>query len=648
MKLALCICPQWSIETPSFAIGSLKSHISNKNTIVKQFDLNIESSLYVKEIDKDLFYDWGNDKPWNSKRTFVNDVLPILKDFWDSRIEELSKYDVVCFTTYTSNIMATDYIARYLKQKNPKIQIWYGGPYSWYSECGGLVEDEKYREFVDVACGSNEGETIIADLVNSYEKNKNYENINGIYRWDKMTPSFPTVLPKGRSGRTPVFNGNARPIILNTLERPSWDKEVIQHYDKLNQDTTLPIQSSRGCTFKCTFCSETRLYRYKNNDKLLNDIKHLINDTEIKSFWFTDSLINGSMSRFEDFVNVLSEEKIDKIKWGGYFRIHKKLNHRLLKKAVKSGLDYMNVGMENGVPKILNLMEKRQETETISMFLKSAYKNSVHFNANWIPGFPKENHIDFMTGLKFLYDNKKYFGRNGGIFLMQSTDIIDNTPLDIYKEKFDVSDDKKIFKSWVSNDLKNFLLVRHLRSYLTEVLLRSSNIRLQSRILRNALEIKKCDVDFKRYKKSNFFNTSFLSQSYSDDTKQIIKNEIELNIKTFAWLIANVSRQSDISLSINDDFKTYDLEDSHFLCNIDLKTKNNKLNLVVDYKVRVDKKDNELMKNDNDINIDERFELSIDINKCGEDEVNQTLYLDSLDYKKYNISLPRTSLTGTY
>ena len=646
MRLALVICPQWSIETPSFAIGSLKSHIKNKNTIVKQFDLNVESSLYVKEIDKDLFYDWGNDKPWNSKRTFVNNVLPILKDFWDSRIEELVKYDVVCFTTYTSNIMATDYIARYLKERNKKIQIWYGGPHSWYSDCGGLVEDGKYREFVDVACGSNEGETIIADLVNSYEKNKNYENINGIYRWDKMTPSFPTVLPKGRSGRTPVFNGNARPIILNTLERPSWDNEVIQHYDKLNQDTTLPIQSSRGCTFKCTFCSETRLYRYKNNDKLLNDIKHLINDTEIKNFWFTDSLINGSMSRFEDFVNVLSEENINDIKWGGYFRIHKKLNNKLLKKAVKSGLDYMNVGMENGVPKILNLMEKRQETETISMFLKSAYKNNVHFNANWIPGFPKENHIDFMTGLKFLYDNKKYFGRNGGIFLMQSTDIIDNTPLDIYKDKFDVSNDKKLFNSWVSKDSKNFLLVRHLRSYLTEVLLKSSNIRLQSRILRNALDVKKCDIDFKKYKKSNFFDTNFLNESFSDDTKQIIKNEIELNIKTFSWLIANVSRKSDISISINDYFKTYDLKDSHFLCNIDLQTKGNKLNLDVDYEVKVHKDDNSL--DNKNINIKENFQLTLDITKCGKDERNHHLYLDSLNYDKYNISLPRTSLTRTY
>ena len=55
-----------------------------------------------------------------------------------------------------------------------------------------------------------------------------------------MTPSFPTALPKGRSGREPVFNGDTRPIILNTLERPSWDNEVIYHYDKFKprHDTT--------------------------------------------------------------------------------------------------------------------------------------------------------------------------------------------------------------------------------------------------------------------------------------------------------------------------------------------------------------------------------------------------------------------------
>ena len=49
MRLALCICPQWSVQTPSFAIGSLKSHINNEDVEVDQVDLNIRSSLYTKE-----------------------------------------------------------------------------------------------------------------------------------------------------------------------------------------------------------------------------------------------------------------------------------------------------------------------------------------------------------------------------------------------------------------------------------------------------------------------------------------------------------------------------------------------------------------------------------------------------------------------
>ena len=192
MRIALCICPQWSVQTPSFAIGSLKSHINNKDVVVEQIDLNILSSIYTKEKNIEKFWDWGNDTPWNSETNFQTEILPYFKDLWHEYIEILSTYDIVAFTTYTSNIITTDYIARYVKQINPKIQIWYGGPYSWYSECGGLVEKDNYREFVDIACGSNDGERIISDLVNKYIEDGHYENIRGIYRWDKISPSFPT------------------------------------------------------------------------------------------------------------------------------------------------------------------------------------------------------------------------------------------------------------------------------------------------------------------------------------------------------------------------------------------------------------------------------------------------------------------------
>ena len=60
--------------------------------------------------------------------------------------------------------------------------------------------------------------------------------------------------------------------------------------------------------------------------------------------------------------------------WGGHFRTHKKLDGDLLEKAEHVGLNYMNVGIENGTNKILGLMEKGQTSDDVSHFLKIVMK----------------------------------------------------------------------------------------------------------------------------------------------------------------------------------------------------------------------------------------------------------------------------------
>ena len=605
MKIALCICPQWSIESPSYALGVLKSEINNPKVEVKQFDINMDSSIYMRDVDYEFWYDWGNDKPWNSDNNFKEYVLPRLQDFWKPYIEELSTYDVVTFTNYTSNIMSTDYIARYVKEKNPNVQIWYGGPYSWYSEYGGLVEqggmqnnvkrifDVHHREFVDVACNSSDGETVIGNLVDCYVRDGHYENVKGIWRWDKMKPSFPTFMKAGRSGRTAVFNGRTIPLNLNDTKTPMWDEDILENYLTLckirtedptffgeeaqafteehmleNEDgydpremkgaipgrnrnsmipemdktitgekafagelsrdghsnlysdfAVLPIQGSRGCTFKCTFCAETRLYRYKSPEKIIEQMKHMIDKTGIYKFWFTDSLINGSMKLFSKFVEELECEikngrLPENIEWGGHFRTHKKLDGDLLSRANNAGLNHMNVGFESVVPKILGLMEKGQLPEQISDFLKGCYESKAKFQGNWLPGFPKENHMDFLVGSKWLYDNAKYFRANGEITLLQSTDIYDNTPLDVYKDEFDVSKENSFLNDWVSNDNKNFLLVRHLRSFLYEAQVNIFEIFYRRRIWNNPLKINKLKVDLKDKVDSIPFESEFLNSKH--------------------------------------------------------------------------------------------------------------------------------------
>ena len=683
MKLALCICPQWSVQTPSFAIGSLKSHIKNKDVEVEQFDLNIRTSLYTKEKHIEKFWDWGNDTPWNSEANFKDEILPHFKDLWHEYIDKLAEYDVVAFTTYISNIVTTDYIARYLKQKNPKIQIWYGGPYSWYAESAGLVENDNYSEYVDVACSSTDGEKIISDLVNRYMEDGHYENVKGIYRWDKIAPSFPTVLKKGRSGRKPVFNGPVLPQNLNELEIPSWDKEIIDEFKKLTEafdtELQLPMQTSRGCTFKCTFCSETRLYRTKNNDKIVDEMKGLTEQTGINNFWFTDSLINGSMKNFKLLVEKLETEMdngtIPKMYWGGHFRTHKKLDGELLTKAVKVGLNYMNVGIENGVNKILALMEKGQTSDDVSHFLKSAYESKVFFVGGWIPGFPKENYMDFMLQLKFLYDNRTYFGNNGLLNLMQSTDILNHTPLDVYRDDFEVSKKKTMLNAWVSKDYKNILMIRHLRSFLTEVMLRSFKFTKEgedligdefsyattkekggkppyyrARLREKDLVFNNVEVELKDKIDNDIFNKDFLLSTEQNNIVDTIKNEITKTIKGFAWVMVNTTNKSNIDFMVRDNFKGYGLKDSCFNLNFSLKSNGDDFELDFGFDFKIGKVDKQLFDKTDDLDFIARNEIQIvdNVNEYKFSEEVNDLYLDSTDYKRHKISIPRVPMTNQY
>ena len=40
---------------------------------------------------------------------------------------------------------------------------------------------------------------------------------------------------------------------------------------------------------------------------------------------------------------------------------------------------------------------------------------------------------------------------------MRSTDMLNNTPLEVYRDKFDISNNNKLFNTWVSDDKRNFL-----------------------------------------------------------------------------------------------------------------------------------------------------------------------------------------------
>jgi hypothetical protein len=219
-KVAVVMCPAWSLETPPLSLGLLAGALKSRDRDVKQFHINLTSAMHVDyDTHQELWAPTGHFF-WTNDHSFEDKILPLYKDNWDTIIEELSTFDIITFTTYFSNIVVTDYIAERLYKKNPDVHIFYGGPYCWNAPDGGLRIStpigEPRRDWIKVSCDT-EGELIINDLVDCYEKGESYETVNGIWTW--------------KENKKPTFTGIRIPQKdLDVIPTVNWDGVELQNY----------------------------------------------------------------------------------------------------------------------------------------------------------------------------------------------------------------------------------------------------------------------------------------------------------------------------------------------------------------------------------------------------------------------------------
>ena len=258
---------------------------------------------------------------------------------------------------------------------------------------------------------------------------------------------------------------------------------------------------------------------------------------------------------------------------------------------------------------------------------------------------------------------------------MQSTDILDHTPLDVYKDEFDVSKEKTILNSWTSNDYKNISMIRHLRAFLIETLLKSLNFTREgedligddfsyatpkekggkppyyrARIRENSLQVGEVEVELKEEKDNSIFTNEFLLSTEQNNIVDTIENEVIKTIKGFAWVMVNTTNKSNINFIIRDNFKGYNLKDSHFNCNFSLKSNGDDFELDVQYGFKIGKTDKQLFDDTDKLDFVARNNINIkdNVGKYKYSNEVDELYQDSIDYKRHKVSFPRTEMTNQY
>jgi hypothetical protein len=687
------MCPQWSLESPPLSLGMFNSTLLNCGFDSKIFDINLKTAKVCNVEEQQELWSATGHFLWTNTHSFNERIVPRFNKDWENFIEEISEYDIATFTTYFSNITVTDYISKKIFDINPNIHIFYGGPYCWSSRGDALY----HRPWVKVLC-DREGDNIIKELVMSYNLGNGYEKVKGIYIFDDQNQI--------------KFTGDKYDVVdINNISIPDWGDLDLNEYAPFtyNKNPHIPLQGSRGCIAKCTFCAETRIYRYKTADILVKEIIELEKKYKINNFSFVDSLINGSMVQFKKLIetlsNLIENGTIKSLNMGGYARTHKDMDDKLMKKAAKAGFTWFSIGVESGTPKILEIIEKRQTREGIEQLWEACWRNGIRMDANWITGYPKENTIDWLVSLYFLYKNKKFIQNVPAGQYPAGMHM--GAPLDAYRSVFNISDNMYIFNKmdgWVTNNLKSNFINRFYRLKLTHLFLKTwkiffSGFRDVGKSIKyinfhdkksvfNLDEFKDWKTgyngtfwtnhdNFKKHKifykvKDENYNVPYLefanipeddeydsSVNIVDTIKMTVRNEI----RSWCWLIYQLSGPFDIEVEFDENYSELNIDGARLVSNFKfISTLDGNYNLFIKTKLKVDDTARQTIYIQNGGEEYENFDISFEDNFKDSGNMNDRYdnenyfqkkygipnYIDTMNTEKYKLNLKRTKLTGKY
>lgn len=282
--------------------------------------------------------------------------------------------DMVCITAVTMGYKEVYNVINMLKNKGYKVVV--GGPHV-SSFRKKVLEDTK----ADFAV-KREGEETIVRIC----EDDKYETIKGL------------IWRKGNE----IIENEDRPFEtgLDNLSFPAFDLFELNKY----MDKKLPIITSRGCPYNCTFCSikltSGSRFRPRSPESVVKELEHWYK-LKYYRFVFNDDNFTLIPERVEKICDLIIEKGL-KIKWElrNGIRIDR-VNEKLLTKMKKAGCAYVAYGVESIDKEVLERMKKGITPEQVREAIKITDKVGIKKGAFFIVGLPGDDYKKFMKTLNF-------------------------------------------------------------------------------------------------------------------------------------------------------------------------------------------------------------------------------------------------------
>lgn len=202
-------------------------------------------------------------------------------------------------------------------------------------------------------------------------------------------------------GRLPDAIVYGRPVQnLDTL--PSPDFSLIKR-NKL-AFSIMPISTSRGCPFDCTFCSVTKIfgreYRFRSAENVIQELV----SRESSQFFFCDDNFTANPKRTRILLNLMIKHKIKN--WTCQVRCDAAKDKELLALMANAGCSVVCIGFESVNIKTLQAYQKKQSLEDIIHSIRSFHRKKIKIHGMFVLGGDDDSEGTIWDTLKFAIKQK--------------------------------------------------------------------------------------------------------------------------------------------------------------------------------------------------------------------------------------------------
>ncbi len=334
----------------------------------------------------------------------------------DKVLEGLPKPYLFGITVLTAQASRAYELSVLLKAKYPDCTVMVGGYH-----VTAVPEEALEVETVDFVV-RGEGERTLLALAEALRAGKtDFSSIEGIsYRQDGRFIHNPeAALIKDLDVLPPFPYDMFVDMLSKTRSRSSYDWGF--------------IMTSRGCPYKCSYCSQRMMtgstYRYKSPNRIVEELDILVNRFGAKSVFFLDDNFCFKKARVKEVCDALIASGLGA---KCSFSLQTRADNfypEVVPMLKEAGFTSVGFGMETGVERLVKQIHKGETIQQHSDAIRLAQRHGMDVALFMIFGFPTETHADRVATVRLANSMKPTFIKYNNLMPYPGTPIYEDVKL---------------------------------------------------------------------------------------------------------------------------------------------------------------------------------------------------------------------------